>query len=524
MRYILSGLRLPFGAEEAQAVDAALRALTLPRDTAGAVHRKSFDLRHGELTAVYAVELNAPEGWTPPERPDLRRRAEPFLPEAAGEKPLTAPPVVVGLGPAGLFAALALAKRGYRPLVLERGPALPERDAAVTRFFETGDLSPEANIQFGEGGAGAYSDGKLNTRVGDARCELVLRWLEEHGAPHGALLPARPHIGTDQLKPIVRRMREEIVTLGGEVRFGVRVTGIETHNGRLSALGTDAGPVPCDTAVLALGHSARDSFAALLEQGVSMEQKAFSVGLRIEHRQADIDRALYGRFCGTPGLPPGEYVLAVNTGLRKCYSFCMCPGGRVVAAASEAFGVVTNGMSDHARDGENANSALCVPVGPEDFGEGGPLAGVAFQRGLERAAFRAGGGQFKAPAQRVEDFLKGRPSAGFGAVRPTYDRGVAPAELSALLPPPVSGTLKQALPLLGRKVRGFDGPDALLTGVETRTSSPVRLLRGEDLESLSTPGLIPCGEGAGYAGGIVSAAVDGLRAAEAIFTKYRPID
>ena len=253
-----------------------------------------------------------------------------------------------------------------------------------------------------------------------------------------------------------------------------------------------------------------------------MEQKAFSVGLRVEHLQADIDEALYGRFRGTAGLPPGEYVLAVDTGLRKCYSFCMCPGGRVVAAASEAEGVVTNGMSDHARDGRNANAAVCVPVGPADFGDGDALAGVAFQRALERAAFRAGGGLYRAPAQTVGDFLLGKPSAAFGRVQPTYQRGVTPGELSALLPPPVCGTLRAAFPLFARKVRAFGEPEAVLTGIETRTSSPVRILRGDNLESVSVPGLIPCGEGAGYAGGIVSAAADGLRAAEAVFATYRP--
>ena len=522
MRYVISGLRLPFGADGAAAEAAARRTLRLPAGTAACVCRRSFDLRHGALTAVFAVSFEMPDGWRAPDRPDLRARPEPVLPPVTGSAASIHPPVVVGFGPAGLFAALALAKRGYRPLVLERGPALAERDAAVARFFETGALSPEANIQFGEGGAGAYSDGKLNTRVGDPRCELVLEWLGAHGAPPEALLPARPHIGTDQLKPIVRRMREEIVALGGTVRFSCRVTGLVVRGGRLAGLRTDAGEIPCETAILALGHSARDSFAALRDQGVAMEQKAFSVGLRVEHLQADIDEALYGSFRGTAGLPPGEYVLAVDTGLRKCYSFCMCPGGRVVAAASEAEGVVTNGMSDHARDGRNANAAVCVPVGPADFGDGDALAGVAFQRALERAAFRAGGGLYRAPAQTVGDFLLGKPSAAFGRVQPTYQRGVTPGELSALLPPPVCGTLRAAFPLFARKVRAFGEPEAVLTGIETRTSSPVRILRGDNLESVSVPGLIPCGEGAGYAGGIVSAAADGLRAAEAVFATYRP--
>lgn len=522
MRYVLSGLRLPFGAADEEVFISARRELSLPADTMAAVHRRSFDLRHGTLSGVWAVELTVPDGTILPERPDLRLRPEPALPEPAGKETLNAPPVIVGFGPAGIFAALALARRGYRPVVLERGPALPDRDRAVSSFFETGELDSNANVQFGEGGAGAYSDGKLTTRIGDARCELVLSWLEQHGAPADALRLARPHVGTDLLKGVVRSMRTEILSLGGEIRFGCAMNGLQTCSGRLSSISTEQGSVPCDVAVLAVGHSARDSFEMFQRQNVAMEQKGFSVGLRIEHLQADIDDSLYGRFRGTEGLPVGEYLLSVQTGLRKCYSFCMCPGGRVIAAASEPFGVVTNGMSDHARNGLNANSSLCVPVGTEDFGNLDPLAGVAFQRKLERAAFLAGGGSFRAPAQTVGDFLAGRPTASFGHVLPTYSLGVTGTELGCLLPLPVRETLRQALPLLTRKLRAFGDPEAALTGIETRTSSPVRIIRGETMESPSVSGLIPCGEGAGYAGGIISAAVDGLRAAEQIMARYRP--
>lgn len=524
MRYILSGIRLPFETDEVQILAEARRALSLPEDVPASVHRQSFDLRHNTLSGVWSVELTVPEGTTFSERPDLRLRPEPVLPEPTGKQKLSAAPVVIGFGPAGLFAALVLSMRGYRPIVLERGPSLAERDRAVQAFFETGALDARANIQFGEGGAGAYSDGKLNTRVGDERCELALSLFRRHGAPEDALKLARPHIGTDLLKGVVSSMREEIIRLGGEVRFCCAMTGYEEKSGRLSAVLTEQGAVPCDTAVLAVGHSARDSFEMLYGRNVAMEQKPFSVGLRVEHLQADIEESLYGRFCGTKGLPPGEYVLSTQTGVRKCYTFCMCPGGRVVAAASEPFGVVTNGMSDHARDGINANSALCVPVDAADFGSREPLAGVAFQRKLERAAFRAGGGAFRAPAQTVGDFLAGRATASFGKIQPSYARGTAPADLNSLLPPPVSATLNQALPLLARKLRAFSDPQAVLTGIETRTSSPVRILRGEDMESLSVSGLIPCGEGAGYAGGIISAAVDGLRAAERIMTQYRPFE
>ncbi|MEA5039424.1 MAG: hypothetical protein VB086_06260 [Clostridiaceae bacterium] len=524
MRYILSGLRLPFAAGEEEALSAARRALSLPGSTMAAVHKRSFDLRHGTLTGVWSVELTVSDENTLPDRPDLRPRPEPFLPEPSGTKQLSSPPVIVGFGPAGLFAALALAKRGYRPLVLERGPSLSARDRAVSAFFETGALDTHANIQFGEGGAGAYSDGKLTTRVGDPRGELVFEWLRQHGAPEDSLRLARPHVGTDLLKNVVSSIREEILRLGGQVCFNCAVTGLAAESGYLTALHTDQGMVPADVAVLAIGHSARDSFEMLRAQGVAMEQKPFSVGLRIEHRQLDIDDSLYGHFCGTPGLPPGEYVLSAQTALRKCYTFCMCPGGRVIAAASEPFGVVTNGMSDHARNGQNANSALCVPVESEDFESRDPLAGVAFQRRLERAAFVAGGGGFQAPAQTVGDFLVGRKTISFGHVLPSYPRGVTGAELGALLPVSVRDSLRQALPVLAGKLRAFGDPEAVLTGIETRTSSPVRILRGEDLGSPSVLGLIPCGEGAGYAGGIVSAAVDGLRAAEQIMEQYKPFE
>ena len=432
-------------------------------------------------------------------------------------------PVIVGFGPAGIFAALILARNGYRPVVLERGSAMEDRDRDVREFFSGSELNERSNIQFGEGGAGAYSDGKLTTRIGDNRCELVLQLLEEHGAPHNALQAAKPHIGTDLLKDIVVSMRKQVSELGGTVRFQTQAKGLLLRENRLQGLKLEGEDLPCDVAVLAIGHSARDSFFTLQEQGVWMQAKPFSVGVRAEHLQEDIDRALYGKYLGTPGLPAGEYALSHREGDRGCYSFCMCPGGEVVAAASEAGGVVTNGMSYHARAGKNANAALVVSVGPEDFGSA-PLDGIAFQRQLERTAFALGGGDYQAPVQLWGDFAEGRVSTALGRVTPSYPRGWQFRQLDDVLPQQVCGMLRRAMPQFGKKMRGYDASDTVFTGVETRTSSPVRITRGDDLYSLTVQGLIPCGEGAGYAGGIMSAAVDGIRAAEAIMARFAPMD
>ncbi len=493
----------------------------------GCLHKQSLDLRHGDLKAICSVEL----GLAGDEAafvakcrdPHVKLRAPAIMPRPQGREALSAPPVIVGFGPAGIFAALILAKNGYRPVVLERGRAMDSRDRDVNAFFEGGALDERSNIQFGEGGAGAYSDGKLTTRIGDNRCELVLQLLEEHGAPHDALQAAKPHIGTDLLKGIVVSMRKEVEKLGGTVRFKTQAKGLLLREDRLRGLKLDGEDLPCDVAVLAIGHSARDSFFTLKDQGVYLQAKPFSVGVRAEHLQEDIDRALYGKYLGTPGLPAGEYALSHREGDRGCYSFCMCPGGEVVAAASETGGVVTNGMSYHARAGKNANAALVVSVGPEDFGQG-PLDGIAFQRQLEQTAFQLGSGDYQAPVQLWGDFAQGQVSKKLGRVQPTYPRGWQFRSLDEALPPQVCGMLRRAMPQFGRKIRGYDAPDAVFTGVETRTSSPVRITRGDDLYSLNVRGLMPCGEGAGYAGGIMSAAVDGIRVAEAIMAKYAPLE
>lgn len=431
-------------------------------------------------------------------------------------------PAVVGAGPAGLFCALLLAKCGAKPIVLERGKCVEERKRDVETFWKTGTLDPRSNVQFGEGGAGAFSDGKLNTGTKDPRHGWILERFVEYGASADILIDAKPHVGTDRLYVVLQNLRHELLSLGAEMRFGHRVVGVETKNGAVSALRV-ASPegeytLPARQVVLALGHSARDTFEMLRRLGVPMEPKPFAVGVRIEHKQSEIDAAQYKEAAGNPALPPTSYKLAYHTrDGRGVFSFCVCPGGQVVAAASEEGRVVTNGMSEFARDKENINGGLLVSVTPDDFGgaPGDPLAGVAFQRRLEEAAYCAGGGGYRAPAQLVGDFLENRPSMAAGGVAPSYQPGVTWGDLRACLPEFVSAALAEALPELDKTLRGFAAPDAVLTAVESRSSSPVRILRDESCRS-ALRGLYPCGEGAGYAGGIMSAAADGMRVAEAI--------
>ena len=428
-------------------------------------------------------------------------------------------PVVVGMGPAGLFAALCLAEAGVRCLILERGQPVERRSADVRRFWSGGGLDPASNVQFGEGGAGTFSDGKLTTGVNDRRMRYILERLVSFGAPEDILWLGKPHIGTDRLRDVVRRVRERLLELGCDIRFGSRLADIRTEDGRLRGITVESAgerhDLPCSRLILAPGNSARDTFSMLESRGVALAAKNFSVGVRIEHLQADVDAAQYGEAATLGTLPASDYKLAVHLkGGRSVYTFCVCPGGSVVAAASEEGMVVTNGMSEYARDGENCCGGLLVSVTPEDY-PGDPTAGVEFQRRLERAAFRAGGGDWRAPAQLVGDFLKKRPSAGPGRVKPTYAPGVRWCDLHEALPDFVCRALEEALPQMDRKIRGFASPDAVLTAVETRSSCPVRILR-EEMESVSVAGLYPCGEGAGYAGGIMSAAADGVKCAERV--------
>ena len=442
-----------------------------------------------------------------------------YVPPGPRPAPET-PPVVAGAGPAGLFCALVLARAGLRPILLERGRGVETRQTDVERFWSTGQLDLTSNVQFGEGGAGAFSDGKLNTGTRDPRHRFILEQLVSCGAPPDILIDAKPHVGTDYLHIVLKNLRRELLRLGADIRFETRLTDLDIRQGRLAGVVAE-GPagaysLPCSRLALCPGHSARDTFAMLHARGLSMEAKPFAVGVRIEHRQADCDAAQYKRYAGHPGLPASSYKLFCHlSGGRSVFSFCVCPGGEVVAAASEERQVVTNGMSEFARSRENINGALLVNVTPEDFGGNSPLAGIEFQRRLERAAYDLGGGGYRAPAQRIEDFLAGRPSAGPGRVIPSYRPSVVWTDLRQCLPPFVSDAIAEALPILGRKLRGYDAPDAVLTAVESRSSSPVRIPRDETYQS-SLPGLYPCGEGAGYAGGILSAAADGMRCAEQI--------
>lgn len=436
-------------------------------------------------------------------------------------------PVIAGFGPAGMFAALVLARSGAAPIVIERGKDVDSRTADVHRFWHSGILDEASNVQFGEGGAGTFSDGKLNTGTKDVRQRWILQEFAAHGAPEEILYNAMPHIGTDKLKITVRRLREEIIALGGTVLFETKLSGLRSQGGQLTAAVIEKSGrtdiIETDSLILAVGHSARDTFEMLQNAGLPLEAKSFSVGVRIEHLREKIDRAQYGSFAGHPRLGAAYYKMNVKTANgRGAYTFCMCPGGSVVNASSEPGRLCTNGMSEFARDAQNSNAALLVGVTPDDFGSDHPLAGMYFQRALEEKAFAAGGGCGAAPVQRAADFLCNQPTVRLGDVTPSVLPQFALTSLHNVLPAFVIGSMQQAITEMGKKLKGFDDGDALLTGAETRSSSPVRILRSsETLQSAALKGLYPCGEGAGYAGGIMSAATDGIKCAEKIIAASR---
>lgn len=426
-------------------------------------------------------------------------------------------PVIIGAGPAGLFAALTLAQNGIRPIIIEQGKSVDERILDVEEFQKTGKLNVLSNVQFGEGGAGTFSDGKLTSGIHSPLCKKVLQEFYNFGAPEQILYINKPHIGTDNLVKIIKNMRNEIIRLGGEVLFNTKVTDFEITNSKITAVMCGNNKIETDTVVLAIGHSARDTFEVLHKKGVAMQKKNFSVGVRVEHKQSMINKSQYGDITKLK-LPPAEYKLAYHGEERSCYTFCMCPGGEVIASSSEAGTIVTNGMSKFARDGENANSAVLVNVTPDDFCGESPLEGMYFQKDLEEKAFKLGGSNYYAPIQRFEDFENHKKSEFIGEIKPTYKPGVTLANLNEILPKFVSKTLVEGIRYFDKSIKGFANPDAILTGVETRSSSPVQITRNENKES-NIKGLYPCGEGPGYAGGIMSAAVDGIKCAIAILEK-----
>lgn len=438
-----------------------------------------------------------------------------------GKEKIINRPIVIGFGPAGMFAGLILAQNGYKPIIFERGNDVDNRVKDVEEFWKIGKLNVKSNVQFGEGGAGTFSDGKLTTRINDPLCEFVLRELVKFGAPKEIIQKSKPHIGTDNLRNVVKNIKTEIIRLGGEVHNFSQLTDIQfDSNNRIKQIKINNSPIPCSALILAIGHSARDTFEMLIEKSIAIEVKPFSIGVRIEHLQSEIDKGLYGKYSNHPLLPKGEYQLSLRDDGRAVYTFCMCPGGLVVPSSSENETVVTNGMSEFARNRDNANSALVVSVSQADFGNS-PQKAIDFQRKYEKLAFNYGGKNYSAPAQTVGCFLNSKTGLELNRISPSYSLGVKACDFNEIFPNEISDMLRNGLVNFNKKISGFAADDAVLTGIETRTSSPIRILRDDSCQSISIKGLYPCGEGAGYAGGIMSAAVDGIRCAIELMKKYK---
>ena len=535
-QYLLGGIRLSPDADDGEVLECAAKKMKRLGVSARSLHfrlyKRSIDARkRDEIKLVWTVlvESKMPLPSSVCQKGELRMLETAEIDQACGNERLSAPPLVVGMGPAGMFAALLLARRGYRPILIDRGDCVEERAKSVERFRLTGVLDTESNVQFGAGGAGTFSDGKLVTRVHDPRCQLVLETVCHFGAPKEILTLAKPHIGTDVLRIVVSELLSEIERLGGRVIYRCCLRDFEERGDGEIVAHTSLGEMRVGAVILAVGHSARDTYKTLIADQYMIEAKPISVGVRVEHLQTDIDRALYGNFAGHPRLGPAEYTLSDTRSERGVYTFCMCPGGEVMAAASESEGLVVNGMSYHARDGKNANAAVLVSVGTNDFEpvDGNlALGAINFQRTIEQNAFRAGGGDYFAPVMRVDEFLHGKRMSASERIVPSYRDGrVRQADFSKVFPRFVTDSLRYALNSFARKIEGYDAPDAILTAAETRTSAPLRILRdAQTLTAIGHPLVYPCGEGAGYAGGITSAAIDGIKIAEAIIGRFAPLE
>lgn len=507
------------------AISKAIKLLKLKKCDikAANIAKKSVDARRKQnIKLVYTVciELKSleQEKIIADNNPGVRFKCSEKVEVVYGYEKLEGRPVVVGFGPAGILAAYMLAKHGYRPIVIERGEDVDSRVKRVEKFWNECVLDENSNVQFGEGGAGTFSDGKLVTRINDPLCEFVTMLFIKHGAPYDIRIKAKPHIGTDMLRKIIKSIRSEIISMGAEIRFMEKLESINFRGKRICSVVTNRDEIRTNAVVLAIGHSARDTFEMLLRNNIAIESKAFSVGVRIEHLQKNVDRALYGKFAGHPALPRGEYAYSHKVNGRCVYTFCMCPGGVVVPAASEVGGVVTNGMSEYARDGENANAALVVSVSKDDFGTS-PLGGMYFQRNIEKLAFEMGDKPYAAPITNIGTYVHGLPYKE-GKIIPTYRCGTKISNIENIFPRFVNKMLKVGISKFDTKLNGFASKDAMITAPETRTSSPVRILRNSSFMSTSCESLFPCGEGAGYAGGIMSAAVDGIKVAIAVMSKF----
>lgn len=525
-KLLVNNINLSLNDDEVIAISKAKKVLKKEhineKDFSFSIYKKSIDARDkNNILLVYTVlaeseyEINTPYSSNIKPFPDLGMSFK------RGDAALADRPVVVGMGPAGMFCALLLAENGYNPIIIDRGDNVEDRTQVLSRFIQTGVLDTDSNIQFGAGGAGTFSDGKLTTRINDPKCSYVLRRLVEFGAPEDILTKAKPHIGTDILVNVVNNILHEIEVLGGRVIYRCKLTDIHEHSYHIELI-TSQGSINAGSLILAIGHSARDTYRMLLSHGLIIEPKPFSVGVRVEHLRDDIDKALYGRFAGHEKLGAGEYNLSDTKGGRGVYTFCMCPGGEVVPATSYEYGVCVNGMSKFARDGENSNCAVNVSVYTNDYGND-PIRAIEFQESLERKAYTAGGGDYFAPIQLMGDFLEDKVTSSPSRIIPTYADGnrTTVTNLNNILPNFVSDRLKEGFKLFDKRIHGFAVSDAILTGTETRTSSPIRIMRTDNLTAPSNQLIYPCGEGAGYAGGIMSSAVDGIKVALEIIKKYK---